>query len=193
METEEIREMLPSIRYACLCHKYGKLERFIKAGHDAPTQDCCECFYDALWIAGDKVSCHYREDWCVDSYYFSFQAMMDYYRLCRLYGKLRRIRLKDNPFMAKAEQFVNEAMDLGDGYYGFWLHTKVNHLWASGVAVYIDENGFNSAFELVEAIFAIGDWYARAERFLWSVLDREGAFQAPALPAHESEEERNEQ
>ena len=57
----------------------------------------------------------------------------------------------------------------------------------------IDENGFNSEFEMVEAMFAIGDWYARAELYLWSVLDREGAFQSPALPAHESEEEQHEQ
>lgn len=193
MTMEEVREILPSISYACLCHKYGKLEKFIEAGNDAPTNDYFDCFYSALWIAGDKVSSHYNEDWCVASYYFSYQAMMDYYRLCRVYGKRRRIRLKENPFMKKAETFVNRMMDLGYGYYAFRLQTKVNHRWASGVVIYIDENGFNAEFEMVEAMFAIGDWYARAELYLWSVLDREGAFQSPALPAHESEEERNEQ
>ena len=187
MTMEEVREILPSISYACLCHKYGKLEKFIEAGNDAPTNDYFDCFYSALWIAGDKV------DWCVASYYFSYQAMMDYYRLCRVYGKRRRIRLKENPFMKKAETFVNRMMDLGYGYYAFRLQTKVNHRWASGVVIYIDENGFNAEFEMVEAMFAIGDWYARAELYLWSVLDREGAFQSPALPAHENKEERNEQ
>ena len=193
MKKEEICDLIPSLQYACLCHKYGKLERFIEAGNDAPTNDYYECCCEAFEIAADVLWSYYKEDWCVTSYYFSFQAMMDYYRLCRVYGKRRHIRLKDNPFMLEAEKFVDEAMDLGCGYYGFCLQTKVNHRWASGIVIYIDENGFNTEFELIEAMFAIGDWYARAERFLWSLLDKEGAFQAPALPEHKNEEEGNEQ
>ena len=47
-----------------------------------------------------------------------------------------------------------------DEYYGYgWtLHTRINHQWASGIVFRTDEY-FYGEFELLEALLSIADWY----------------------------------
>jgi hypothetical protein len=63
--------------------------------------------------------------------------------------------------MIEAERSVAHAMSLCDNYggYAFVLQTKINHKWASGLLILLDENYFNSELKLAEAIFSIAKWY----------------------------------
>ena len=188
MTDEEIGYLLPSIRYACLCYRFGKLEDFIAAGNQSPHEEHCSCFWDVLGIAPDVCYTSYHEIYETERYYFSYEAMMDYYRLCRVYSKTHRRKLRDNPYMQSAENFVEHVMDLGEyGCYGFRLQTKINHKWASGIVLHVDSGYFNAEFELSEALFEIGAWYKVHAYELRKVLLEERAFWLPALPQHEEE------
>ena len=189
MQAEAVLEMLPSIQYALLCYTYGKLDKFISFGNTEAHEDYIETYYDAIGSAADLFELHYSEKTEEHCLYVSFQSMVEYYRLCRQYSRVHRIRLRENPYMKDAEDYVHCAMDLdGNGGYYVHLQTKINHKWASGLVIYIDEGNFNSEFELAEAVFEIGDYYERAVVRLRQTLLKEYAFWLPALPEHRKEE-----
>ena len=176
----EILDMLPSLHWAILCYEYGKLDEFISCGNEKPHDEYYTCFYDAIGIASDFLCCDYIEDYEEQKYYFGFESMSEYYRLCRDYCVQRGISLKNNPYMSEAERFVENAMDFGTGAYGgyaFLLQTKINHKWASGLLVHTDACCFSSEFELTEAILSIGAWYkdavARLKNDLQSYVSEE--------------------
>lgn len=189
MKAERILEMLPSIQYAMLCDSYGKLDKFIGYGNKSPHEDWCECYYDAIGAATDLFDGNYNETYEVHTLYVSFASMVEFYRLCRVYGKLHHVRLKDNPYVREAFNFVFNAMDFSsNGGYAVYLQTKINHQWASGLVIRTDANYFYEEFELVEAIFEVGAWYERALLRLRKTLLEEYAFWLPALPEHRKEE-----
>ena len=161
MTEEEIVDVLPSITVARLFYTYGRLDDLLNAGFEVADDDFYEMFWESLDTIPDFISYDYNEYSDVTKWYFGFKDMMEYYRLCRAFSRLRRVKLKDNPYMRDAQQFVEHAMDL-DGCYGVaWtLHTRINHRWASGIVFRIDE-GFDGEFALLEALLSIADWYKR--------------------------------
>ncbi|MBP5718445.1 MAG: hypothetical protein J6X53_05640 [Abditibacteriota bacterium] len=185
MKNEEIYYAMESVKYACLCSKYGKLREYMDSGNREPTEDYYTCFMEIAGVAADFIAANYYEDYCTETFYFSYKDMMEYYRLCRVYSCQHRIRLRDNPFMREAAQFVADAMEFNNACgYWYFLQTKTNHDWASGIVVYMDENSFNNEFDLSEAMLAIGGWYSSAVIRLRRTLLEEYALRLPALPAH---------
>ena len=160
MTEEAIMDVLPSIAVARLFYTYGRLNTLTECDFEKADSGFYEMFWELVEAIPDFASCDYNEDFGVTKWYFSFADMMEYYRLCRVYGRLRRLALKDNPFMKDARQFVEHAMDL-DNYYGYaWtLQTRVNHNWASGIVFRIDEEFFNGELDLLGALLSIADWY----------------------------------
>ena len=157
----EISEALTSISIARLFFEYGKLDTVLEAGFDGPDSDYYLMLWELLGSTADFVFSDYDENYGVNKWYFSNRDMVEYYRLCRTYGCLHELKLKDNPFMQSAERFVENAMDFSGQYgYGWYLSTKVSHEWASGIVFRTDEY-FNGEFELLEALLSIGDWYKR--------------------------------
>lgn len=162
---EEISDALASLRWAMMCNHYGKLQDFIDAGNTSFHDEWYSCFWDVLGFGSDFLNADYDEYYAVNTYYFGFDAMSEYYRLCRTYCVQRGVSLKQNPYMREAEIFVENAMDWGSGEYGgyaFWLQTKINHKWASGLVVKTDENYFGAEFDFAESILAINAWYQDA-------------------------------
>jgi len=88
----------------------------------------------ALHSLSEAVWSHYSDHDDTDTIYFSHPVMMEYYRLCRVYGKHQGVRLRDNPYMQRAADFVRSRLHQ-DGCFtcSYRLQTKVNHRWASGV------------------------------------------------------------
>lgn len=143
---------------------------------------------DALGTAADLFAAVYHERQEQYTLYVSFSSMMEYYRLCRVYGRFHRVNLKENPFIKEAEEAVEARMDLGSfGGYGIYLQTKVNHKWASGIVINLDENYFNEELALAEAVFEVGAWYEWAVYRLRRTLLEDGALRLPALPAYQGE------
>ena len=159
MTEDEINEVLPSITIARLFYIYGRLDDLMKCGFETADDSFYEMFWELLGTIPDFISYDYVEDYDVTKWYFSFKDMMEYYRLCRAYSRLHGVKLKDNPYMRDAQQFVEYVMNF-DSYYGYgWtLHTRINHQWASGIVFRIDE-GFDGEFDLLEALLSIADWY----------------------------------
>lgn len=183
MNVMEISERIPSIAYARLFYQYGRLEEFLALGFDEPSDDRYMIFIEALSLVADAIWSDYLEDWCVDAWYFSNRSMTEYYRLCRVYGSAHSLKLKDNPYMREAQQFVEDVMDFEySGGYGWWLNTKISREWASGLILRTDEC-FCGEFELIKALLEIQAWYPRAVYRLRGMLLEEGIIHLPALPA----------
>ena len=63
--------------------------------------------------------------------------------------------------MREAEKTVDRIMSLGSSYgYGYALKTKINHQWASGIALETDEY-FDGHQELLEALLCLDEWFQR--------------------------------
>lgn len=139
-------------------------------------------WYELLNLTADAIWQDYNEDYDVNKWYFSNTSMMEYYRLCRVYGSAHKLKLKENPYMQEADRFVESCMDLGDNCgYGWKLNTGVNHKWASGI-VFRSDCYFNGEFDLLEALLCIQDWYSRAVIRLRGKLMEEGVIRVPMLP-----------
>lgn len=173
MEEVDVLELLESIHCAILCYDYGKLDQFI-ADNSEPTDERFSCFFTAMYAAVDFIHEDYDENYEVNKYYFSWKSMVEYYRLCRDYCVKHGVSLKDNPFMEEAADFVERTMlfDHYGGGYDFYLKTKINHEWASGL-LFRTDCYFDSEFELAEALFMIGDWYQKGVERLKAALQAE--------------------
>ena len=159
MTEEEIADVLPSIAVAKLFYTYGRLDDLLKAGFETADEDFYEMFWELINTIPDFIYYDYNEYSGVTKWYFGFNDMMEYYRLCRAYSHLCGVKLKENPYMRDAQRFVEYAMDLGGHYgYGWTLHTRINHQWASGIVFRTDEE-FCTEYELLDALLSIADWY----------------------------------
>ena len=115
MTEEEIIDALPSITVARLFYTYGRLDDLLNAGFETANDGFYEMFWELLDTIPDFISYDYNEYSGVTKWYFGFKDMMEYYRLCHTFSRLRGVKLKDSPYMRDAQRFVEHAMDLG-GY-----------------------------------------------------------------------------
>jgi hypothetical protein len=90
--------------------------------------------YEALFFISEAVWSNYSDYEQVETMYFSHPDIMEYYRLCRVYGKKHGIKLKNNPYMQAAADYVRGNLDQPGCYTcSYHLQTKVNHEWAGGI------------------------------------------------------------
>ncbi len=150
--------------YICkLFHAYGRLEKLDIRRFTVDSELWYGMVYDALRevfnfaaFGGDEVD---------TTIYFSDPIMLEYYRLCRDYCQMYGVSLKNNPFMANAEKYVNCMMNdnISGGGYGWTLHTRINHENASGILfAYCDYYfGHSALLELLEVMLEICEYYKR--------------------------------
>ena len=189
-----VQEQLASIEYALLCYDYGKLDDFLKTGNREATEDYINCYYGAIEVATDFFESCYYEASNETKFYFSYRAMVEYYRLCRIHSSKHGLRLRDDPYMLDALRFVQQMFDFGyTGGYSVHLQTKINHEWASGLVIHLDDSYFTAEYELAEALLEIGAWYERNCMLLRETLLMERAIWLPALPPHHAEGGKSEQ
>lgn len=115
---------------------------------------------DGMNALCDFMTEHSANDSEICTMYFSSNAMMEYYRLCREYGKLKGIPLGENPYMLKAKDHVREQMDVPDCYYCCYrLQTKINHKWASGLVFQYDCSYFCEYLALFSRLLYVFEFY----------------------------------
>jgi len=117
----------------------------------------CDAVLCAIGDSFDFVQFHYNEDREETHTYFSDPCMLEYYRLCRAYSARRGIKLKDNPYVRKAEQFVYWQLS-GSYTCDYRLHTKVSHERASGIH-FMQCAEFCEHMELLERLLKILRFY----------------------------------
>jgi len=176
-----------SLQCASILHSYGLLDGLIAFGNKELSDDYYETFYDAIGHAADFATGDFIEYYEAEKWYFSNKSMLEYYKLCRQYGSAHGMKLKDTPYMKRAANFVNSAMNLGGMGYDWFLQTKVNHEWASGIVIFTDSY-FNCQLELLEALLEIRQWYTDAVIHLRGKLLEEGVITLPALPVSKEAE-----
>lgn len=94
--------------------------------------------------------------------YVSTYNMMKYYHLCREYSSLTKTKLKNNPYMENAALYVSEQMNVGACYYcSYYLQTKINHDWASGVVFIYDTSEFHEHLAMFSRFLYVFDYYDR--------------------------------
>lgn len=183
MRSYDISEELSALRVAALFAAYGKLDDVIKIGFADTSNGFWDWYYELLEVAMHCIDMDFVDEYEINTWYFSDENMMEYYRLCRTYGRAHRVKLKDNPFMREAQLAVENAMELGSSYgYGWSLNTKINHKWASGLILHTDCY-FGSEISLIGALLDISDWYRDGVYRLRHQLLVERVFWLPALPA----------
>lgn len=97
------------------------------------------------------------------SIYFSSKDMMEYYRICRDYCKAKGCSLKNNPYIHRAARFVASEMYEPECYYvGYYLQTKINHDWASGIVFLYDKNYFCEYLPLLTRMVNVFALYTEA-------------------------------
>ena len=181
MTEENILEVLPSIRLARLFYIYGKWDAFLKIGFMKASYDYYDVFWEMIEAATDFTALDFSADMCITKWYFSFEAMVEYYRLCRVYSELNGLKLRDNPFMQSAQYYVEFAMDLNEHIgYAWHLNTRINHKRASGIVLYTDEN-FCAEYELLEALLSIGSWFQHHLKRLRGIVEEEKGKRQMAL------------
>jgi len=168
---EYARAAFSSVYLCRLLHQYGKLD-----GLDIGWTVDEEAWWPFSFEAMDKISGFVRME-CLDmenKYYFSDPAMMKYYRLCRDYCRRFGVSLKRNPFMQKAEDYVDRLLGSLCSYgYGWTLHTRTNHEWASGIVLGVDDQ-FDSYLDLIEALLEIFRFYETELKVLMQTISEQG-------------------
>lgn len=179
---DDICEMLLSVRIASWFADYGRLDELNDIGFTGTSECVWDWCFFLLENAMEFATVGFIEAYEINTWYFSDSNIMEYYRLCRTYGKAHGFKLRDNPYMLEAKRMLDEAMNLDCCGYSWHLNTKVNHKWASGI-VFRSDCYFNMEFGLLHALLGITDWYKRAVYRLRGKLLRERIIQLPALPA----------
>lgn len=183
MNPEYMMAMLPSLYGAKLLYDFKILDNALSQGFTEMTDDWFYNMYELMELCADFFAVDYDEDYDVTKWYFSNECMVEYYRLCRVYGSAHGMKLKDNPFMQKAERFVENVMDLLTEGFGWNLQTKIGHERASGLLFYFDCY-FHGEYELMEALLEMREWYSNAVIKLRKTLLEERIIWLTALPAH---------
>ncbi len=126
-------------------------------GDDAPDYEF-EVIIEALMGLSEAVWSNYSEVEGVETMYFSHPDIMEYYRLCREYGKKAHVKLCANPYMLGAARFVHSQLEQGSYVCDYRLQTKVNHKWASGI-VFRMWPEFDGQLALLVLMARIFDFY----------------------------------
>lgn len=124
--------------------------------------DCeMEVIVDALHSLSEAVWSHYSDYEDTNIMYFSHPAIMEYYQLCRVYGKRKGVKLGDNPFMRQAAENVRSCL-YQEGCFtcSYYLQTKINHEWASGI-VFRMSSEFTGSLALLVKMSQVFDFYER--------------------------------
>ena len=150
-----------------------------------------ETCYEALDDVADSIIANV-DDYDVYIQKFLFPGMEEFYRLCREYGRKKRIYFKNNPYVREAADFVNREMNGIDSYCINWrLFTpkKVTDKKFPCLAVFTDVE-FYQPVQLVEALCNIRTYYKQALEKLKEEL-RPPQAELLLLPAVSQAAERN--
>ena len=162
---DDVRAALDCVQLCRILHDYKKTFCSWEACSDTWWQlvyEAFECIGDISWMDCNEYA-------MLQKYYFSSNAMMEYYRLCREYCHMYHVSLKENPFIKKAEKYADDMMEFPKGDFGYILQTRINHEWASGIVLYYSEY-FDSYKDMIEALLEIFDFYERELAALKSAL-----------------------
>ena len=187
MDYESICGSLQTVRAARMFYEYGKLDRLLERDITTSSDDLYEVYYELLIAATDYMDQKFNEDYEYDHWYFSFRSMMQYYRLIREYGSLHSMKLRENPYITKAEDMLDVAFypcTCGGGI-SWEYQKKIGSEWSSGILVETD-GYFRGEYELLETLLTIDEWYKAEVRKLENLLKKERALTKRYVPELEA-------
>lgn len=91
--------------------------------------------------------------------------------LSRAFWKLSL--LKKNPYMLRAAQEMRENMYEDGCYYcDYWLQTKINHKWASGIVFRYDIGYFSEFLALFSRLLYVFEFYTETVKELRAEVEK---------------------
>jgi len=157
----EMRGALDNVYLHKVLHDRGMTVDFPAPEYvDDDIWEYMDIIFHTLHSLSDAIWSRVSEKNDVETLYFSHPAIMEYYRLCREYGKLTGESLRENPYMRHAAEFVRSKLQQGCYSCDYRLQTKVNHKWASGI-VFRMWPEFNGLFALMVLMSRIFDFYEK--------------------------------
>lgn len=133
-------ENLFIVRTMKMLHDFGKQDLVQCYGNDIVAEDI-DNFFELLYIPYEIMLSlypytynHYNEVNEVNKFYFSIPEMTEFYRLCREYNNVYRVKSAKNPFYRQSIQFCNNVFRGDYSYTAYYvMNTKSNHKCGSGV------------------------------------------------------------
>lgn len=163
----------------------GLFNAFEKVRFDPEYQ--YELFWEALMYASDFYDEKYHEDDDATEYTLSDKVVTEYYVLCKQYGRRKRIRFKDNPYVKKADDYVTEQMNaIRDYGIGWNLFTKTTGEYTSALNIWLYP-GFIQTVELIESILDVFDFYEKEIQTLRAELAPKTKIQKVSFILNEKE------
>lgn len=106
---------------------------------------------EALYNICDHVIGDDGEEEDVGFFYFSDRTMMDYFRLCREYARMKKIPFEECPPVKEAEAHIWDWLGVTDCYYcGYALKTDTEKSWGCGIRFEYDVEYFWEYYPLLQ-------------------------------------------
>jgi hypothetical protein len=105
---EDLLDVLSALKVWALMHRAGLWT--YEGSTTALSEDCYYVVCDALYGCFSHAESDYDEKNDEYSYFFSDRCFADYYKLSRKYGKRNQIPFYQNPYVRRAELYVDEML-----------------------------------------------------------------------------------
>ena len=153
----ELKNAVANVHIYLLLRKLDLLDKLSEPLPDFVTDEdtSFSLCVDAVFHVSEAVWDYYSEHYDVETIYISSPDMMEYYRLCRVYGKMTGVSLKNNPYMEKSSDFVRRWLYQPECYTcEYRLQTKINREWASGIIfrIYPEFSGYYALLIVLDYI-----------------------------------------
>lgn len=113
-------------------------------------------------------------------YHFSDPALLEYYRLCRLYEYKHAITPDENPYVKKADDYYIRCINHTDGDFGtnFDNQEHPREIWIETCP-----ERYTCEYALIELVYGVLEFYRNEVKSLQAELMKGPMVWLPALPA----------
>lgn len=146
------------VQVAKLLWDYQKRDAFKDVCTGSPIDEDCEYMtvIEALHSICDYVSSDDESDEEASYFYFSDQTIMEYYRLCQEYARMKGLPFGECTLVQEAANHVREWLEVIDCYYcGYELETDTEKQWGCGIRFLYDMDYFWEFYPLLQRMLKV--------------------------------------
>lgn len=150
---DDLQTACLQLSLAAAFHAVGRLDAFLAETGDELYGDpdfFYANYYMILSVIADFFDMKDRDDNCVTCFYFSDESIRTYFRFAWEHAKQLGVPLKQDPYYRNALSYFSDTMLTACPYCcWFRLVTQAHHQYGCGLSVWIGDEQFNDAEQLV--------------------------------------------